>query len=110
MSYNPSAFGYQGPNQNQFIGSVGTTIATGVGTALVNRYLGGGGTSTATPFVSAEPTRAQLGADVQPKRRRRRRRRMLTCSDRADIAFLHGQLGGGSLGKAAISSLLSRCR
>jgi len=42
------------------------------------------------------------------KKSRRRRRRLLTCGDKADIAFLHGQLGGGQLGRAAISSLLSR--
>jgi hypothetical protein len=41
-------------------------------------------------------------------RPRRRRKRLLTCSDKADIAFLHGQLGGGQMGRAAISSLLSR--
>lgn len=40
--------------------------------------------------------------------RRRRRRRLLTCSDKADIAYLVGQLGQGQLGKAAISALLSR--
>lgn len=45
------------------------------------------------------------------KPRRRRRRRLLTCQDKADIAFLRGTLGGGQLGTAAITSLLtSRCR
>ncbi len=39
---------------------------------------------------------------------RRRRRKLLTCGDKADIAFLHGQLGGGQLGRAAISALLAR--
>ena len=39
---------------------------------------------------------------------RRRRRRLLTCSDKADIAYLVGQLGQGQLGKAAISALLSK--
>lgn len=42
------------------------------------------------------------------KKNRRRRRKLLTCGDKADIAFLYGQLGGGQLGRAAISSLLSR--
>lgn len=42
------------------------------------------------------------------KRSRRRRRRLLTASDKADIAFLIGQLGTGQLGRAAISSILSR--
>lgn len=109
MSYNPGAFGYQGSNP-QFLGGVGTTIATGVGSALIDRYLGGGraqSTATLNPYVASEPTLEQLGA-AQPKRRKRRRRRLLTCSDKADIAFLHGQLGGGQLGRAAISSLLSR--
>lgn len=39
---------------------------------------------------------------------RRRRRRLLTASDKADIAFLRGSLGGGELGRAAISAVLSR--
>jgi len=46
--------------------------------------------------------------EIVRARKRRRRRRLLTCGDKADIAFLHGQLGGGQLGRAAISSLLSR--
>ncbi len=41
-------------------------------------------------------------------RPRRRRRKLLTCGDKADIAFLYGNLGGGQLGRAAITSLLSR--
>lgn len=40
--------------------------------------------------------------------RRRRRRKLLTCGDKADIAFLHGNLGGGQLGRSAISAVLSR--
>lgn len=53
----------------------------------------------------------RTGYNIQPSaggRRRRRRRKLLTCSDKSDIAFLHGQLGGGALGRSAISSLLSR--
>lgn len=46
--------------------------------------------------------------ELLKKRPKRRRRRLLTCSDKADIAFLHGQLGSGALGRSAISSLLSR--
>lgn len=46
-------------------------------------------------------------AVVRPQRRRRRKR-LLTCSDKSDIAFLRGQLGGGELGRAAITALLSR--
>ncbi len=43
------------------------------------------------------------------KKTRRRRKRLLTCSDKADIAFLTGTLGKGQLAQTAISSLLSRC-
>lgn len=46
---------------------------------------------------------------VTVSKRRRRRKRLLTCQDKADIAFLRGQLGGGEMGRTAISSLLSRC-
>ena len=67
-------------------------------------------TSTATNLVASQPTREQLGAPPYgySRRKRRRRRRLLTCSDKADIAYLIGQLGQGQLGKAAISALLSR--
>lgn len=40
--------------------------------------------------------------------KQRRRRRLLTASDKADVAFLIGQLGQGQMGRAAISALLSR--
>ncbi len=40
---------------------------------------------------------------------RSRRKRLLTCQDKADIAFVTGTLGKGEMGKTAISSLLSRC-
>lgn len=56
-------------------------------------------------IVSEEEYYRAQGMRSKP---RRRRKRLLTCSDKADIAFLHGQLGGGALGRAAISSLLSR--
>jgi len=49
-----------------------------------------------------------MGLPMNGHHRRRRRRKLLTCGDKADIAFLHGNLGGGALGKAAISSVLSR--
>jgi hypothetical protein len=106
MSYNPKAFGAP-PG---FLPGTGTVLTT-VGSALVNRYLGDGRTtSTASGtnrvYEDAGPTLEQLGAPQ--KKTRRRRRRLLTCGDKADIAFLHGQLGGGALGRAAISSLLSR--
>lgn len=47
--------------------------------------------------------------EVKIIKRRRRRKRLLTCSDKADIAFVTGTLGKGSLASTAISSLLSRC-
>ncbi len=40
---------------------------------------------------------------------RKRRRRLLTCGDKADIAFIVGSLGKGALGQTAISSMLARC-
>lgn len=46
--------------------------------------------------------------EIKPKCKRRRRRRLLTASDKSDIAFLRGTLGGGELGRAAISAVLSR--
>lgn len=47
--------------------------------------------------------------DIRKKRcRRRRRRRLLTASDKADIAFVVGQLGTGQMGRSAVSALLSR--
>ncbi len=42
-------------------------------------------------------------------KRRRRRKRLLTCSDKADIAFLIGNLGKGDLGKSAVTAILSNC-
>lgn len=48
------------------------------------------------------------GMHYREKRRRRRRRRLLTTSDKADIAFIVGQLGTGQIGRAAISAMLSR--
>lgn len=106
MSYNPASFGYAPTNMvsNSFLGGAGSTIATGALSALLNRYVGTG--STAGNAIAEQPTRAQLGAPAP--RRRRRRRKLLTASDKSDIAFLHGQLGSGALGRAAISSLLSR--
>ncbi len=93
-----------------------------VGSGLVN--LATRSTSTATEGaggmfppgadmnILSEAEAKALGLELvngipRPKRKRRRRR-LLTCSDKADIAFLHGQLGGGQLGRAAISGLLSR--
>jgi hypothetical protein len=91
--------------------------------AGAGRVLGGGAVGTIGKWLGIGGAAAAGGAAMEafiddsgqvvatrPKRRRRRRR-MLTCSDRADIAFLRGTLGGGELGKAAITALLSRnCR
>lgn len=44
-----------------------------------------------------------------PATRRRRRKRLLSCSDKADLAFLVGTLGKGSIASTAISSLLAKC-
>lgn len=88
--------------------------------ALMQGTMGGGASSTADGGTGGSVFRE--GADMRilsqaeaaalanghPIRKRRRRRKLLTCGDKADIAFLHGNLGGGQLGRAAISSLLSR--
>lgn len=61
---------------------------------------------TADPYGAG-----QTGVPLPPSNgmtKRHRRKRLLTCQDKSDIAFLHGQLGSGALGKAAISSLLAR--
>jgi len=50
-----------------------------------------------------------LTGEITPKKRRRRRRRMLTCADRADIAFVVGILGKGQAGSSAVTQLMSRC-
>jgi len=43
------------------------------------------------------------------KKTRRRRKRMLTCGDKADIAFLTGTLGKGQMAQTAISALIAKC-
>jgi len=50
-----------------------------------------------------------VSGEIVILKRRRRRKRLLTCSDKADMAFVTGTLGKGQMGQAAISSLLSRC-
>jgi len=42
-------------------------------------------------------------------KKRRRRKRMLSCSDKADMAFVIGQLGKGQLASTTISALIARC-
>lgn len=102
----------------------GTTSQVGVGglVAGAGRLLGGGAVGTIGRWLGIGGAAAAGGAAVEVLldadgnvvdtrlKKRRRRRRMLTCSDKADIAFLRGTLGGGELGKAAITSMLtSRC-
>lgn len=93
------------------------TVVAGAGRVLgggavgsIGRWLGLGG-AAAAGGAAMEALVGQDGeiVDVRVKKRRRRRR-MLTCSDKADIAFLRGTLGGGELGKSAITAMLtSRC-
>lgn len=72
----------------------------------VRRY----GPTGVTPDAVADFEPAGTGEPqyYYPMKRRRRRRRLLTVTDKADIAFIIGQLGQGQLARAAISSLLSR--
>ncbi len=49
------------------------------------------------------------GEVVRRKKRRRRRRRLLTCGDKADIAFLKGTLGQGAMAQTAIAAVMARC-
>ncbi len=104
-------------------GAVGAVASAGV-EALMSRTLGrqtstaGSGLGIAAPGTSF-PTFPE-GADIKvlsqeeakamgiKVRCRRRRRKLLTCGDKADIAFLHGNLGGGQLGRSAISAVLAR--
>ncbi len=89
--------------------SAGAAVLKGAG-YLVN--LASGAQSTASQYMGSgtgEPQfDSQNGNVYCPPRKRRRRRKLLTCGDKADIAFLHGQLGSGQLGRSAISALLSR--
>lgn len=89
--------------------TVGQVLGTAAG-VLIN--LATGSSSTASNMLTGAtfPEGSKIGIDptVGPARRRRRRRKLLTCGDKADIAFLHGQLGSGALGRSAISSLLAR--
>lgn len=77
---------------------VGTIIDAAV--RLVDRFVAGGSSSTF-------PEGADLRI-VSSTKRRSRRKRLLTCQDKADIAFLTGNLGKGQLASSAISSVLSR--
>lgn len=88
-------------------------------TRLTPRDRGSGGGQTILPFtpgaeieVVATEDELIVGPDgqfVTKSKRRRRRRRLLTCGDKADIAFLKGTLGSGTMGQTAISAVLARC-
>lgn len=58
-----------------------------------------------TRIVEENPVTGEMR--LKPKRRRRKR--LLTCGDRADIAFITGILGKGQAGSNAIATLLARC-
>ncbi len=47
--------------------------------------------------------------EIYCKKTRKRRKRLLTCGDKADIAFVIGTLGKGQIAQTAIASLLARC-
>ncbi len=115
MSYvNPGVSGYGPAGQPGIAPIVGQLAGAALGGIIRNLATGSSSTATTGNF----PTFPQ-GADIDiqsqqeacagvGRKQRRRRRKLLTCGDKADIAFLYGQLGGGQLGRAAITSLLSR--
>ncbi len=114
--YNPQATrGLQGgAGTADWLGGAIATLAQ-VGVDYVvdrfgNRQAGGGPRSDLIPVYPPpdEVIYDQNGVPMRPKRRRRRKR-LLTCSDKADIAFIQGTLGGGQMGRAAVSALLNRC-
>ncbi len=68
---------------------------------------GTGGRSGCPPGFTV--ARDSCTGEIYCKKTRKRRKRLLTCSDKADLAFIIGQLGKGAAGTSAISSLLARC-
>lgn len=90
------------PTTQQLWPQVGVAVGSALGGYLQSRMTSTASNNLGYGTPSAIPYRNGAG------RKRRRRRRLLTCSDKADIAYLVGQLGQGQLGKAAISALLSR--
>lgn len=102
----------------QFLGASSATIGGILGGAaarLIKNYAAGsssnrttGGTFDVGSDIEITDQHGRVIVDNVGPRRRRRRRRLLTAADKADIAFLVGQLGTGQAGKAAISSLLAR--
>lgn len=86
--------------------SAGTSTAQGTVNGAISRVNGSAGPSGPVNGVRLEID-PKTGR-IRKVRARRRRRRLLTATDKADIAFIVGQLGSGQLGRAAISALLSR--
>jgi hypothetical protein len=91
------------------VSTAGTILGTAAASLIRNQYATGAQRSVTTGQTFPEGAQIDIvsGNSVNG-RTRRRRRKLLTCGDKADIAFLYGQLGGGQLGRSAISALLSR--
>ncbi len=94
------------------------TVLTAVGTTIGERLLsnlrpGEQGPVQTSSNGTCPPTDRRFKLDcfgqLVEVKKRRRRRRLLSCGDKADIAFITGTLGKGSLAGTAISSLLARC-
>ncbi len=116
--------GHTGPRKDRDLATRPSDVPEGQPGSLGHPYdIENGGTSEAEAYTMAEGVlppgtiisfrgrRMKIMPDgsLMPYTRRRRKR-MLTCSDKADIAFLKGQLGTGALGQSAISALLANCR
>lgn len=93
------------PGVSALSGAVSTAGAAATG---ISKIFSKGASSTASSSAGGMKAVEADYSVSRGGRRRRRRRRLLTAQDKADIAFLHGQLGSGQLGRAAISALLSR--
>jgi hypothetical protein len=87
------------------------TMPPGGGVLAPGRAGGGtvAGRNGAVTVKSVNLEQNPITGEITEKPKRRRRRRLLTCSDRADIAFITGVLGKGQSGQAAIATLLARC-
>ncbi len=110
---------------------IGTAVVRGVAGAVLNRVQGGSVANRNLAPVVFQPgadfeivpnmtesgecppgsriARDACTGEIYCKKIRKRRKRLLTCSDKADIAFITGTLGKGALAQTAISSLLARC-
>ncbi len=92
----------------------GAGILTDVATEFLTGGNGSNGNINQVPQSGCTPADKRFKIDpctgqLVEVKKRRRRRRLLSCSDKADIAFVTGTLGKGSLASTAISSLLARC-